>query len=292
MKTNKLVLLVALFALPALAQKESLLIGPGDMVHVQVFDTPELEVHVRVTDAGLLTLALGGAVKVTGLTPSEAARVIEEDYKQANYMLNPHVTVTIEQYATQNVSISGQVRSPGSYPINTPRTVVDVIALAGGITDAADRAIAIQRHESKQKIAYFLSNSPDKALDDNVLVYPGDTVLVPKTPLVYVLGDVGRPGGYPWSGNDSQLSVLQAVGIAGGLQPTAAANHARLVRKRPGGTYVELDLHLAEMEKGKKPDIPLQADDILYIPFSYMRNIAVGAGGLISAASSAAIYRF
>jgi len=292
MKISNLVALLALFALPALAQQESLLIGPADMVQVHIFQTPDLDEHARVTDDGMLPLVLGGPVKVAGLTPLQAAQSIEFALKQGNYMLDPHATVTVDQYATQNVSVLGQVRSPGSYPIATPRSIVDLLSLSGGTTDLADRRITIQRHGSKEKVEYFLSNTSSKALDDSVTVYPGDTVIVPKAQIVYVLGDVNRPGGYPWTTNDSNLSVLQAVGLAGGAPPTAALDHSRLVRKKADGSYEEINLQLGRMQKGKRADISLQADDILFVPFSYMRNIAVGAGGLISAASSAAIYRF
>ena len=126
----------------------------------------------------------------------------------------------------------------------------------------------------------------------NVPVYPGDTVLVPKADVVYVLGDVNRPGGIAIVTNDSKLSALQALSLAGGTPPNAVPSHSRLIRKQADGSHVELPLQLSAMQKGKEPDIPLQGDDIIYVPFSYARNMAVGAGSLVGATSSAAIYRF
>jgi polysaccharide export outer membrane protein len=275
-----------------LAQTESLTIGPGDLLHLKVLEAQELEQATRVSDAGTVTLILGGKVRVAGLTPAEAAVAVERALAAGHYVLTPHVSVTTEQTATQNVTILGQVRSPGSYPIATPRPILDVLALAGGLNDLAQRKVTIQRHASKERVDYVLSNSANAALDANVPVYPGDTVLVPKADVVYVLGDVNRPGGIAIVTNDSKLSALQALSLAGGTPPNAVPSHSRLIRKQADGSHVELPLQLSAMQKGKEPDIPLQGDDIIYVPFSYARNMAVGAGSLVGATSSAAIYRF
>jgi polysaccharide biosynthesis/export protein len=292
MRAFRLVLMLFCCAGCCLAQTESLSIGPGDILHLKVLEAPELEQSARVSDAGTLTLVLGGKVQVAGLTPAEAAVAIERALVEGHYMLTPHVTVTTEQTATQNVTILGQVRTPGSYPIATPRPILDVLALAGGLNDLAQRKVTIQRHASKERVDYVLSNSANAALDANVPVYPGDTVLVPKADVVYVLGDVNRPGGIAIVTNDSKLSALQALSLAGGTPPNAVPSHSRLIRRQADGSHVELPLQLSAMQKGKEPDIPLQGDDIIYVPFSYARNMAVGAGSLVGATSSAAIYRF
>jgi polysaccharide export outer membrane protein len=231
-------------------------------------------------------------VRVAGLTPPEAALALERVLVDGHYVLTPHVSVTTEQTATQNVTIMGQVRSPGSYPIGTPRPILDVLALAGGLTDLANRKLTIQRHATKERIAFVVSNSANAALDGSVAVFPGDTVIVSKADVVYILGDVNRPGGIAMVSNDSTLSALQALTLAGGTPPNAVPSHARLIRKQPDGSHVEIPLQLSAMQKGKEPDKQLQADDIVYVPFSYARNMAVGAGSLVGATSSAAIYRF
>jgi polysaccharide export outer membrane protein len=292
MRAFRSVLILFCCAGCCLAQTESLAIGPGDLLHLKVLESPELEQATRVSDAGTVALILGGKVKVAGLTPAEAAVAIERALVEGHYVLTPHVSVTTEQTATENVTILGQVRTPGSYPIATPRPILDVLALAGGLNDLAQRKVTIQRHASKERVDYVLSNSANAALDANVPVYPGDTVLVPKADVVYVLGDVNRPGGIAIVTNDSKLSALQALTLAGGTPPNAVPSHSRLIRKQPDGSHVELPLQLSAMQKGKEPDIPLQGDDIIYVPFSYARNMAVGAGSLVGATSSAAIYRF
>ena len=274
------------------AQTESLTIGPGDLVHVKVLEAPDLEQSARVTDAGTLTLILGGSVQLAGLTPPESALAIEKVLVAGHYLLTPHVSVTTEQTATRNVTILGQVRTPGSYSIGTSRPILDVLALAGGLTDLADRKVTIQRHNSKERLVFVLANTADAALDGNVAVLPGDTVLVAKAEVVYILGDVNRPGGIAMVTNDSKLSAVQAISLAGGTPPNAVPSHTRLIRKQADGSHVEIALQLSAMEKGTQPDIQLQADDILYVPFSYARNMAVGAGSLVGSTASAAIYKF
>lgn len=285
--------MLSLMLAPGLAAqtKESLLIGPGDLLHVQVFDTPELEAHARVTDAGELPLLLVGNVRVVSMTPAQAAKAIEEALLRGHILLSPQVAVNVDVYATQYVSILGEVHTPGAYAINTPRSILDVLTLAGGLTDLADRKVLIERHGTSEKVPFFLSNAPDVAMDTSVTVNPGDTLFVPKAGIVYVLGDVGRPGGYTMTNNEGTMSALELVARAGATNHTAVPSHAILIRKSGSG-YNETALSLSDMQKGKRPDLPLQAKDIIYVPFSYMRNFVVQGSGIAASAASAAVYRF
>jgi polysaccharide biosynthesis/export protein len=279
-------------SLAALAQSgESLRIGPGDQIHVAVVDSPELDQHPRVTDAGEVPLIGVGAVKIAGLTPAEAATAVHDKLIAAHYLNHPEVTVTVEQYATQTVSVLGQVRASGAYPIGTARPVVDVLALAGGLNEVADRNIVIERRgDPDHPLHYNLANDGVVALQTSVLVYPGDTVMVPKAGIVYVLGDVNRPGGFVMDNNSTELTLLQALARAGGVSRTAKQGHAKLLRKDATG-YHETQLSLGEIQKGKQQDIALAPGDVLYVPFSYAKNIAVsGSSGIISSVSSAAVY--
>jgi polysaccharide export outer membrane protein len=186
--------------------------------------------------------------------------------------------------------VMGQVQKPGPYEIDTPRKVVDVLALAGGLTDLADRHITIQRFgPEKEKVEYFFSNSASTALSEDPLVYPGDTVIVPKAEIVYVLGDVAKPGGYPINTNNSKMTVLQAIALAGYANHTAAVGRSKLVRENDGQVE-EINLEVGAMQKGKKPDVALLPDDVVYVPFSYMRNIAVNGQGILASVGSAAVY--
>jgi polysaccharide biosynthesis/export protein len=279
-------------SLAALAQSgESLRIGPGDQIHVTVVDSPELDQHPRVTDAGEVPLIGVGAVKIAGLTPAEAATAVHDKLIAAHYLNHPEVTVTVAQYATQTVSVLGQVRASGAYPIGTARPVVDVLALAGGLNEVADRNIVIERRgDPDHPLHYNLANDGVLALQTSVLVYPGDTVIVPKAGIVYVLGDVNRPGGFVMDNNSTELTLLQALARAGGVSRTAKQGHAKLLRKDATG-YHETQLSLGEIQKGKQQDIALAPGDVLYVPFSYAKNIAVsGSSGIISSVSSAAVY--
>jgi len=294
MKNSKL-MCIALFlilgsATGSLAQKESLLIGPGDALHIQVYDTPEMEQRARVTDAGEIPVSFLGNVKVVHMTPGQAGTEIEQRLIAANIMLHPQVTVRVDAYATQNASVMGQVVKPGPYEIDTRRKVIDVLALAGGLTDIADRHITIERFgDPNKKVEYYYSNVAGTALEDDPMVYPGDTVVVPKAAVVYVLGDVLKPGGYPISTNNSKMTVLQAISVAGYANHSAAVGKSKLVRKTATGVE-QIDLPVGAMQKGKAPDVALLPDDVVYVPFSFLRNVAVNGSSILASATSAAIY--
>ena len=281
--------LFCIFRLSGLAQDESLLIGPGDMVQVDVIDTPEMSQQVRVTDAGTIPLAYLGNVHVAGTTPERAASDIQQALMQKGVMRHPQVTVRVQEYATQDVSVIGQVHTPGTYAITTQQTILKVLSLAGGLTDAADRHIVIRRHGSNDHVTYYLSNDPDKALAEMVMVTPGDTVVVSRAPVVYILGDVNKPGGYTISTNDSHLTVMQAIGMAGSATKTSMQSRVRLIRKTADG-QVNIPIRLDKIEKGKEADVALQANDILFVPFSWMKNLAMNGSAIAASTSSAAIY--
>ena len=232
-----LTLVLAGWALPPAQAPESLLIGPGDLLHIQVFDTPELEQHARVTDAGG---AFFNSWRDRYGESHDARRSRPAPSKRRFVMgiiSQPQVAVTVDEYATERVSVLGEVKMPGAYAIQTPRSVLDVLSLAGWLTDLADRKILIERKETKEKTPYFVSNDPKAALDTSVQVYPGDTLVVPKAGILYALGDVGRPGGYTMTNNESQISVLELVARAGGTNHTAVPSHAVLIRKNSQRHY-------------------------------------------------------
>lgn len=272
------------------ATPETLLIGPGDVLHIEVLDTPELEQHPRVTDGGLIPLIGIGSAKVVGLTPGEAAAKVRQLLIAKHYMNHPDVTVTVDSYASQTVSVLGQVKDPGTYSIATSRSVMSVISLAGGLTSSADYNITIQHHDSSEKpTKYNLSNDPDIAIANDVKVRPGDTVIVPHAAIAYVLGDVGRPGGFVMQNNHSQLTMLQAIALAGGTLSSAVPSHAKLIRRTDSG-YKELPINFSAIQKGKAPDLQLKPDDVVYIPYSYLRNIASTSSGIAASTAGAAVY--
>jgi polysaccharide biosynthesis/export protein len=164
-----------------------------------------------------------------------------------------------------------------------------VLAMAGGLTETADRHITIERGGAfGEKIKVFLPNGADADLRAEVSVHPGDRILVPKAGIIYVLGDVGRPGGYVMQ-DDSRLTVLQVIALAAGTNRTAADKEARLLHKGKDG-YKEQSIGLRAMEQGKAPDVQLEADDILYVPFSFRKNFMLGGSSILASTSSALIY--
>jgi polysaccharide biosynthesis/export protein len=285
--------LFAVMAGTAFAQspsKNSLLISPGDNLHITVLDMPNMEQHARVTDAGDVPVQGIGNVRVVNMSPAEAATAIHDCYVSSHYLNHPQVAVVVDQYATQEVTLIGEVKTPGAYPIATPRPILDVIALGGGLTEFADREVLVERHgDQTNPVRYNVSNNGQQALKDQVLVDPGDTVVVAKAGIVYVLGDVNRPGGYAMtSNNESQMSLLEALANAGGAAKTAKLGNARLLRK---SDHTETKISIGDIQKGKKADFAMAPGDILYVPFSYSKNLVIqSSGGIASAAGTAAVY--
>ncbi len=273
---------------PQSESSESLLIGSGDLLHITIFRENDLEQKVRVKDSGDIALQLIGNIAVRGLAPAEAAEKIAARYKAGGFLNQPQVAVFVEESTHEQVAVLGQVEHPGLVPLTSSRSLLDVLSEAGGLTPLADRHITI-RQLGQHPSTIFLSNDAAKALANaDVLVRPGDTILVPKAGIVYVLGDVGRPGGYVMQ-DDAQLTLLQALSLASGANKTAAENKARLLRK-VNGTVTEQPLALKAIERGKESDPQLEADDIVFIPFSMAKNIALGSNSILASASSAAVY--
>ncbi|MFT4111481.1 polysaccharide biosynthesis/export family protein [Silvibacterium sp.] len=299
---------LSLHAQVAQQPQDSLLIAPGDLVHISILDAPELEQHARVTDNGNLPLMVGGNVKVAGMTPLQASEAIGAALVAQHYLVNPRVAVTVAQYAEQNISVLGEVRLPGAYPVTSPKSVAEVLALAGGLQQDADRNVVIQRHGTGEMVTYYSSNQPTLVPDSaapglkpaaaealrvrDTMVYPGDVVRVARAELVYAIGDFNKPGGFPIVNNDSKLTVLQLVAFAGGADKSASVGKARLVRKDPEGRPYLIKLNLGDMEKGKKPDMTLQANDIIYLPFSFAKNSLLGISSVETAAATASVYAF
>jgi polysaccharide export outer membrane protein len=289
--------LFLLFALPLAgqglpipsSQQESLLIGPGDLLHIQVYDTPQLDQHPRVDDAGDAPLLFLGSIRLAGDTPGQAAAAIQSQMISGGLMRHPQVSVIVEQYATQDVSVIGQVGKPGNYPIRTPRSILEVLSMAGGLTSLADRHVLVRRRNGKISESYFVANSPDPDTSIDFKVSPGDTIEVAKVNLVYVLGDVARPGGYPMASNDSPITLLETLAGAGSPNKTAILSGTRLIRRK-NGNYTVLPIDIASIEQGKAPDVPLEADDVLFIPFSYTRNFLLNSSAIAASVAAAAIF--
>ena len=243
-------------------------LGPGDLVEVGVYGVPELTTKARVSNDGDLYLPLIDYVHVGGLSLEEAQKVIEKRLDNGGFVKNPHVTIFVDDYASQGVTLLGDVGRPGIYPILGDRRLFDLFSSAGGLTDKASRTVSLTRRSNpdKPQIIHLARNLTD-APETNVEVRPGDTIEVQRAPIVYVVGDVGRPSGLLV--DNGSLTVLQAVALAGGPNRTAKLNGTRIVRKTNGPNgMTEMTVPLKDMLRAKAPDVPLQANDILFIPVS------------------------
>ena len=271
--------------------QETLIIGRGDLISINVYGEPDLNQQVLVNDEGNVPLIMGGSVHVAGFTPAQASAAISDYLRDAQVMLNARVTVIIFQYATLGITVNGEVIRPGVVALTTPRRVVDVIALSGGFTPIADRHTVTIQHGGNvsDQETVFLSNDPKlSANGNNAIVKPGDTILVPRAPVIYVNGNVSKPGAYVMQ-YESRMTVLQALSFAGSELPDSKRGSVRLIRKTDG-KYTEVAVHLNDIEKGKAVDLELLPDDVLYVPFSLGRHVLLGVGSLLPAAETSAVY--
>jgi polysaccharide export outer membrane protein len=274
---------------PAANENSSLLkLGPGDLLEVGVYNVPELATKARIGNSGDIYLPLIDYVHVGGLTVDEAQSLIQKRLEDGGFVRSAHVTIFVDESASQGVTILGEVGKPGLYPALGDRKLYDMISVAGGFTPSAGRKVSIIReHTEGGSITVNLPRNLADDLQDNVEILPGDTISVPRAPIIYVVGDVGRPAGLLI--DNGSLTVLQALALAGGANRTAKLGGVRIIRKGPEG-MTETKVPLKKMLEAKVPDITLQADDILFVPLSGAR-VAAGTGfnAAIAAASGLAI---
>lgn len=265
-------------------------IAPGDLLNVSVYDAPEFTNGYRVDPAGSLTLPLCGKVDVQGMTLAEAARHIEAALKDGQILVQPQVNVDIAQYAGQYVTVMGEVVNPGRVALIAPTSLGEVLAESGGVTVLAGAHIRI-RHglgEAAPEDDVPYSRGLGTRETASILVRPGDSVIVPRAGVVYILGAVSKPGGYVMQ-EDGKLNVAEALAMAGGTIMTANTGGLRVIRRNPDGTVLDFSLSYDRIAKGKQAPLALQAQDIVYVPMSKIKATFSTATGIISAATSAAI---
>jgi uncharacterized protein involved in exopolysaccharide biosynthesis/protein involved in polysaccharide export with SLBB domain len=248
-------------------------IAPGDSLDVSEFHTPEFHSEVRVGQEGTVTLPLIGIVPVAGLDEQGAARAIEKALIDKRMLLHPLVSVTVTVYVGEDVSVLGEVARPGVYPYTLHHRLLDLVSAASGLTPNAGRLVNIyRRDDAKTPHAVVLDpGGTDAGGDHNPELSPGDTVQVSRAGLVYVIGAVVRPGGFPVDPTQG-LTVVQALSLAWGPSQTAATTKALLIREQNGGRTM-ISLNLRRMLRGKDPDQPIRDRDILFVPDSTAKNL-------------------
>jgi polysaccharide biosynthesis/export protein len=245
-------------------------IGGGDLLLVAVSGASDYNHEVRVAGDGSINLPFIGPVRVAGLTPREVASDVRTRLSEGGYFNNPQVSVFIKEYATQGVSVLGEVQKPGIYPLLGARTLFDLLSAAQGTTPAASDRVSITHRDRPQHPEMIkLSYDAKDSAQSNVPVLPGDTIVVQKAGMVYVVGDVQKPSGIVMA--NPGLTVLQAIALAQGINSNAALDKARLVRKTSDGeTYIPLQLK--KMLAAQVPDIKVQPDDVIFVPNSMLKT--------------------
>jgi polysaccharide export outer membrane protein len=270
------------------ANGSALVIGPGDELEVAVYGAPDLSGHTRVSADGNISLPLIGYVRIAGLSSSEAAGAIEAVLRQHNVVNDPQVSVYVKEYTSGGISVAGEVSKPGFYSAVGPHRLFDVLQAAGGPTDKAANKVVISHRDQKDVTTLSISKNPAEMTASNVELQPGDTVVVPKAGIVYVLGEVTRPGGYVLNSTGG-ITVLQIVAVAGGPTHVASAGKTRLLRRTDNG-FQEQQINVTKLLRGKAHDVSVRDEDILFIPSSAIKT-AMNTGALLGSAASAAIYR-
>jgi polysaccharide export outer membrane protein len=212
-------------------------------------------------------------IRLEGLDEQSAAHAIEAALVTQGFLLHPLVSVLVTSYAGQDVSVLGEVVRPGVYPYTLHHRLLDLISAASGLAPSAGRLVNIyHRDDARTPHPVVLDPSgTDTAADHNPELAPGDTVQVSRAGLVFVVGDVQRPGGFPVDPAQG-LTVVQALSLAWGPSQNAALSKAILIREQKGGRTLTT-LNLKRMLHGQEPDQPVRDRDILFVPDSTAKNI-------------------
>jgi len=250
----------------------ALRISPGDLLELGVFDAPELSGKLRVNDKGEIAVPIAGDVRIAGMTAEEAAVAVEEKLRKADILKFPHVSIFMAEYATQGITVTGEVRNPGIYPLLGYHGLIDLISSAGGVSVSAGKAVTVtHRSDPGHPEVVLLDNHPG-SVAPSVDIRPGDTIAVSHSGVVYVVGDVGKSGGYLIDANE-RLTAVQALALAGGANRSASENKARLIRKTLT-SRVDFAVPLRRILDGKMIDPQLEDGDILFVPSSKAKTTA------------------
>lgn len=259
-------------------------ISPGDTLDITVFGAPDLSQKVRVTSNGEAYLPLVNYIQVAGLDVQEAQSAIENALKKGNFLTSPHVSVFISEYAS-GIVVMGEVVKPGIYPVTASKGMLfDILTEAGGPTPNAGQVVTIAHRGDTEQQTVFLSHDPKKDMEANVPVYQGDTIMVSKAGMIFVVGEVVSPSAFIME-SKSGYTALKALAMAHGPTRLAKLSQAMVVRQTPEGVK-QIPVPLDKIARSKAPDTELLADDILLVPMNHAKSAAFQA---VSMAQSIAL---
>ena len=285
------------------------LITAEDLLDVYIVDVPELSREYRVSPSGQLSVPLlPEPLKVAGLTPDQLADQLAAAVRSHGLVSNPHVSIAVKESRAHSIAIAGAVKKPQIYYVFGRTTLLDVLSMAGGLEDNAGNIVRVTRGplamqavanegkaEAQRSVEIDLRRlleTGDPAL--NVPIFPGDSVTVPLGGVVYVVGAVNKPGAFTLSTQRQGMTVMQVLALSEDAKSTALRDKAMVVRRgaQYAGGREEIPVKLKEIMAGKAPDLPLQANDILYVPDSSSRKaLHRGAEAAIQTITGIAIYR-
>jgi polysaccharide biosynthesis/export protein len=283
-------------ALQSSAPSDDYRLGAEDLLEITIFNIPEgsnmpqgrtgpipRKVDVRISQAGIITLPLLGDVSTVGLTTTDLERSLRKRYNE--FLHDPQVGVYVKEYRGQQVSVIGAVGKPGMYQLTGPRTLVDVLSMAGGIHERAGSQAHIYRQGPQGRETYVidllaLANKPAQV---NMPVQAGDIISVPLAGTFFVDGAVHKPGPYPLS---QTYTLTQALVVAGGVNNALAAySDVTIFRRRNGAEPDKIPIDLKEIFAGTAQDPYVEAEDVIIVPISTGKYIVerfigkIGIGG-------------
>lgn len=274
---------------PGGASTDSYTLGPGDQIIVFAKDLPDIDPKIPffLDTRGAITLPIAGRIQAGGMTTPQLENEIRARLRK--YLINPDVAVSITQMRSQPISVLGAVKKPGVYQIEGRKTLTEALSLAEGLREDAGYRVTITRKRMWGRLP--LRNAKDDETGqfsvaavsvkeimaavnpaDNIEIKPDDVISVPRADIIYAIGAVKKPGGYVMNENET-LTTLQVLALAEGLGQAAATSDGKILRALPGSNNrSEIPVDLKRILTGKLPDIPLKADDILFVPTSGPKN--------------------
>ena len=304
------------WAVPPTAFPECV-ISPDDILAINVYDAPDVTGEYRVSPNGQIMIPLlDASILAAGRTAAQLAEAIGDSYRRAEIYTHPRVTVAIKESRVHAIAIAGAVKKPQIYPVFGKTTLLDLLSQAEGLADDAGGLAMISRGDVAMQVLKTAGgcNSPEiRASCDstfgvdlnrlsetgdpqlNVDLYPGDRVTVQRAGIVYVVGAVNRPGGFPLRTGQEKMTVIQALALAEDLKSTAAQKRAMIIRKNPatGGGREQIPVNLSKVLDGHEHDLQLQANDILFVPDSAGKRALRRSGeAAITAATWGLVYHY
>ena len=267
---------------------EDVIVGSGDLLSISVAGAPEYRYDVRVSSAGYASLPMVGNIKLAGLTTVQAESTIAQGLQKRGFFNDPQVSVFVKEYATEGISVLGEVQKPGIYPLLGHRTLLDAISAAGGTTPKAGKSVSITHRDQPNSPETVMLSQNNGQTMNNRAVQPGDTIEVSKAGMVYVVGDVKEPTGIIM--DNPHLTVLQAIAMAHGTNSTASLKSAKLIRKATTDPQ-EIPIPLDSILAAKSPDLELKPDDIVFVPNSLAKSATRrGLEAILETATGIAVY--